>query len=91
MLTSMGDALGRAYRPGQQYEMDDKRAAGLIEAGHAKAVESGAVVAVNLLKARGGGLVVTGRTDPALVAAAKAARLRVHRLRERAANGKRSA
>lgn len=80
-LTPMADSLGRSYRPGQRYDMADDEAERLVRAGFARAVASEATVAVDFLKAHGGGLLVTKTTDQALIVAAKAARIPIKRVR----------
>ena len=81
ITTPMADAIGRSYRPMQTYEVDDAEAASLIAAGFARREPSQAETVAAGLAALGGGLVVTAETDPALVAAARAVEVPLHRPR----------
>ena len=90
VTTAMADARGRTFKPGRAYDMDDAEAHRLVNAGFAKVTATDASMTVDLLEKLGGGLVVTKTTAPALVAAAKAKRLVVKRVRgvlEEATNG----
>ena len=63
-LVSMGDALGRSFRPGAQYNVEDEEAERLIGAGYAIRVVPDHEQTVELLKAQNAGLAVTEATAP---------------------------
>ena len=87
VTTPMADARGRSYRPKQIYEFNEAEGERLVAAGFARRVPSQAETVAAGLAALSAGLVVTAETDPALVAAAKAAKVPVHQQRGARGNG----
>ena len=79
ILTPMADGLGRVWKAGHRYEVDDDRGARLVEVGYAKAILSDVEQAVELLSLHGAGLLVAEDTAAELVIAAKQAGLPMHR------------
>ena len=88
ITTPMADALGRTFRPKHTYDVDEQEGERLVAAGFARRVPPVCETVAAGLATLGGGLVVTAETDPALVAAATAAKVPVHRQRGARGNGR---
>lgn len=82
MKTSMADHLGRAYQPKRIYQFDEEEAASLIDAGFCELATINFEEVCEQLKGLGAGLVISDKTEEALIDAAELSKIELHDVRE---------